>query len=216
MLDVLADEDLESEVFEVDRAAFWHQQCYNPHARQWTHQGDHTTRRSPYNLYQEVLGRGWWELVWDEDAALRLRRYGCRYLPLHYDAAFGARAAETLVGTTISRPEEVTVLCYAGRTTPDHVHFAPYYCAQVSVFRKIRALALERYLLAVRALLRPHGRFLPGEQSSRSIIKTPILGNPDVADMIVACLAAWHAGQPHEDALPRGPPWRGFAAAPGC
>jgi hypothetical protein len=210
MFDGLTDEDWESEVFEVDRAVFWLQQCYNPHARQWTHQGDHTTRRSPYSLYIEVLGRSWWELVWDEDAALRLRRYGCRYLPLHYDAAFGTRAAETLFGTTISRPEEVTVLCYAGRTTPDHVHFAPYYCKQVWVFRKIRALALERYLLAVRALLRPHGRFLPGEQS-----KTPILGNPDVADMIVACLAAWHAGQPHEDALPRGPHWRGFASAPG-
>ena len=208
MLDVLTDEDLESEVFEVDRSVFWHQQCYNPHARQWMHQVDHTARRSPYSLYLEVLGRPWCELVWDEDAALRMRRYGWRYLPIHYDAAFGARAAETLFGTTISRPEEVTVLCYAGRTTPDHVHFAPYYCKQVWVFRKIRALALERYLLAVRALLRPHGRFLPGEQS-----KTPILGNPDVADMIVACLAAWHAGQPHEDALPRGPRWRGFASA---
>jgi hypothetical protein len=123
-----------------------------------------------------------------------------------------------LFGTTISRPEAVTVLCYAGRTAPAHVHFAPYYCAQVWSFRKIRALALERYLLAVRALLRPHApaegpAFLPGEQSR--IIKTPILGSPDVADMIVACLAAWHAGQPHEDALPRGPHWRGFASAPG-
>jgi hypothetical protein len=86
-----------------------------------------------------------------------------------------------LFGTTISRPEEVTVLCYAGRTAPDHVHFAPYYRAQLWAFRKIRAPALECYLLAVRALLRPHARFLPGEQS-----KTPILGHPDVADMIVA------------------------------
>jgi hypothetical protein len=210
MLDVLADDE-DTEEFEVDKEVFWHQQCYNPHARQWMHQWDQTTRRSTYNLYLEVLGRPWCELVWDEDAALRMRRYGWRYLPLHYDAAFGARAAETLFGTTISRPEEVTVLCYAGRTAPDHVHFAPYYRAQVWAFRKIRAPALERYLLVVRALLRPHARFLPVDQS-----KTPILGHPDVADMIVACLAAWHASQPHEDALPRGPRWCGFASAPGC
>jgi hypothetical protein len=170
------------------------------------HQGDQTTRRSPYNLYLEVLSRPWCELVWDEDAALRMRRYGWCYLPIHYAAAFGACAAETLFGTTISRPEEVTVLCYAGRTASDHVHFAPYYCAQVWAFRKIRAPALERYLLAVRALLRPHACFLHGKQS-----KTPILGNPDVADMIVACLAVWHASQPLEDALPRGPRWRWFA-----
>ena len=176
MLDVLTDEDLESEVFEVDKAVFWHQQCYNPHARQWTYQWDRCTRRSHYNLYCEVLTRDWCELVWDEDAAQRCRRYGWRYLPLHYDAAFGARAAETLFGTTISRPEAVTVLCCAARTAPDHVHFAPYYRVQLWAFRKIKAAALERYLRAVRAVLRPHA-----------------LGNKDIADMIAACLAAWHA-----------------------
>jgi hypothetical protein len=72
MLGVLTDEDWESEVFEVDKAVFWHQQCYNPHARQWMHQVDHTARRSPYSLYLEVLGRPWCELVWDEDAAQRM------------------------------------------------------------------------------------------------------------------------------------------------
>ncbi len=125
-------------------------------------------------------------------------------ISLHYDAAFGACDAETLFGTTISRPEEVTVLCYAGRTMPDHVHLTSYFCDQVWAFHIIKACALKRYMCAVRVLLRPHtcSSFLGNES---------ILGHPDVADMIVACLAVWHASLPHEDALPRGPRWRGFA-----
>ena len=175
MLDVLDDEQV-----------FWQQQCYNPHARQWTYRWDQSTRRSSYNLYCEVVTRAWCELHWDEDAAQRYRRPAWRALPLNYDAAFGARAAETLVQTTIHRPEAVAVLCYAARSAPDDVHFAPYYRAQLWAFRKIKAAALERYLRAVRAVLRPHA-----------------LGNKDIADMIAACLAAWHASLPHEDALPR-------------
>ncbi|NBX18291.1 MAG: hypothetical protein EBR09_13085 [Proteobacteria bacterium] len=179
MLDVLEDEEL-----------FWQQQCYNPHARQWTYQWDQSTRRSPYNLYCEMVTRAWCELHWDEDAAQRYRRPAWRALPLNYDAAFGARPYETwlksMCARQIHRPEAVTVLCYAARSAPDHVHFAPHYRAQLWAFRKIKTAALERYLRGVRAVLRPHA-----------------LGNKDVTDMICACLAAWHASLPHEDALPR-------------
>ena len=118
----------------ADPAVFWLAQCHNPYAREWKDQP------AVYNLHFDVMWRDyggqWTQLYWDH--AQRVKLPAWNYTHQHYDAAFGARAAETFwssrgwIESTICRPEEVIVLYYTvdQDTCP---HFT-----------------------AVRALLRPH------------------------------------------------------------
>ena len=76
----------------------------------------------------------------------------------------------------------------------DNVYLAASYHTQVWAFRPIHTASLELYLGSVPLLLRPHP-----------------LGHSNIPDMVVACLTMWHTTVTHEDALPRGPSWRGLA-----
>ena len=172
----------------ADAAVFWLSQCYNPCSHAWSDQP------AVYNLYFDVMhkdyGGEFTELCWCNAQRYKLPAWNCMHQ--HYNAAFGARAAQTWFGNTICRPEEVIVLYYTVGNDPCP-HFTAACRTQLWAWKKIRAGALERYLNAVRALLRPHA-----------------LGHKDIADMICTCLSAWHAGVPHADALPRGPGWHRF------
>ncbi len=183
----------------ADPAVFWLAQCHNPHAREWS------DRPAVYNLYFDVMWRDyggqWTQLYWDH--AQRYKLPAWNYIHKQYDAAFGARAAETFWSrfeSPICRPEEVIVLYYTVDNDPCP-HFTAACRAQLWAWKKIRAGALERYLNAVRALLRPH-----------ALGQKDMLGQKDIADVICTCLSAWHAGLPHEDARPRGPRWRGLCS----
>jgi hypothetical protein len=61
----------------------------------------------------------------------------------NYDAAFGARAAETWFASTIRRPEEVIVLYYTVDNNPCP-HFTAACRAQLWAWKKIRVGAARR------------------------------------------------------------------------
>jgi len=180
-------------------AVFWLGQCYNPHAREWadgTEDADSpggACAHETYNLYFEVMYRNyggvWCEFYWD--GAQRSIRSACGNIHEHYDAAFGVRT-HAIFERPICHPEEVAVLFYTvGKDACPRVAAA---CrAQLWAWKRIRLCAVKQWLRAVRALFRP-----------------PALGVSDITDKVCACLAAWHAGLPHKEALPCGARWRGF------
>ena len=86
-----------------------------------------------------------------------------------------------------------------GRIRPvNGVHltfFAPFvpaaaYYAQLRAFVCIRAAALARWLRAVRIIM-------------RSALKPDEPGIADITDIILAQLASWHAGLPHDEVVPK-------------
>ena len=125
----------------ADAATFWLAQCYNPFAREWIDQP------AVYNLYFDVMykdyGGEWTQLGWDRGQ--RIKAAAWNYMHQNYDAAFGARAAETWFASTIRRPEEVIVLYYTVDNNPCP-HFTAACRAQLWAWKKIRVGAARRYI----------------------------------------------------------------------
>ena len=123
----------------ADAATFWLAQCYNPYAREWIDQP------AVYNLYFDVMykdyGGEWTQLGWDRGQRIKLPAWN--YMHQHYDAAFGARVAETWFGSTICRPEEVIVLYYTVDNNPCP-HFTAACRAQLWAWKKLRVGAARR------------------------------------------------------------------------
>ena len=181
----------------ADPSAFWHDQCYNPHAHE---HAELYAQHLPSTLHELARGE-------TERASQNLQKAWAR--------AFGA-LRDTCIwssGSSWRRPHDVPVLVlgpisyvrkYVDNTSllmtdvPEYA--ASVFRAQVWAFRCIRAAALARWLRAV------------GIVMSRAPFLADIDGMgdfTDIIDIILAQLASWHAALPHDEALPRPQPWVG-------
>jgi hypothetical protein len=126
-------------------------------------------------MYLAMLPDGWIELYWHEHPVWPRSdsRPVSRHLQHNWALAFSEQRDPSL---SVCRPEQMTVLCWI--RSPNIGNLASDHCDKVWAFRPIRAAALESYLRVVRTLLRPS-----------------LYDN--MADIIVAHLADWHAALPH-------------------
>ena len=193
----------------ADPSAFWHDQCYNPHAHEHAElyaQHLHPTR----DLELHELARG--ETV-----------RASQNLPKAWARAFGA-LRDTCIwssGSSWRCPDDVPVLVlgpisnvrkYVNNTSllmtdvPEYA--ASTLRAQARAFRCIRAAALARWLRAVGIVMRraPWGDVEEiNEEIHHASNHASVVA--DVTEIVLAQLASWHAALPHDEALPRPQSW---------
>jgi hypothetical protein len=194
----------------ADPSAFWHDQCYNPHAHEHA------------ELYAQHLPSEPWSphlpcTLLELARGLTVR--ASQNLPNAWARAFGHLRDTCIWSYAPRRPDEVPVLVlgpisYTRKYVNNHdllMHDVPVLApatlrAQVWAFRCIRAAALARWLRAVGVVM-SRAQWGDVEEINEEIHHASVVA--DVTEIVLAQLASWHAALPHDEALPRPQPWVG-------